>query len=73
MSTVTVMVIEVAVVVLAALIFLSVQKQRTKRLRAKFGPEYDRLVNQYGSPQKAEADLAQRERRVEKLSLRDLG
>ena len=72
MSTVTVMVIVVAVVALAALIFLSMQKQRTKRLRAKFGPEYDRLVHQYGSPQKAEADLAQRERRVEKLSLCDL-
>ena len=72
MSTVTVVVIILAVVALAALIFVSVQKQRTKRLRAKFGPEYDRLVHQYGSPQKAEADLALRERRVEKLSLRDL-
>src|SRR5919199_791216 len=71
MSTVTVMVIVLAVVVMA-LMFLYLQKQRTKRLRAKFGPEYDRLVNQYGSPQKAEADLALREKRVEKLPLREL-
>jgi hypothetical protein len=41
-------------------------------LRQKFGPEYDRAVLKHGSERKAEAKLADREKRVEKLNIRDL-
>lgn len=42
----------------------------TAGLRQKFGPEYNRAVLAHGS--KAEAKLADREKRVEKLNIRDL-
>src|SRR5205085_11976486 len=41
-------------------------------LRQKFGPEYKRAVDQYGDQRKAEAELAEREKRVRKLDIRGL-
>jgi hypothetical protein len=48
------------------------QRQKTARLRERFGPEYDRAVLTHGSAGKAEAKLVGREERVEKLRLRNL-
>ena len=67
-----VIVIIVAVLAIGFGVFIYVQKQRTKRLRSKFGPEYDRLVDRYGNQGEAEEDLAHREKRVGKLHIRDL-
>jgi hypothetical protein len=72
MSTVTVVLIIVAVAAVAFGLFMYIQKERTKRLRSKFGPEYDRVVDTYGNRSKAEEDLAHRQKRVEKLHIRDL-
>jgi hypothetical protein len=41
-------------------------------LRQKFGPEYDRAVLTHGSERKAQSKLEDREKRVEKLNIRDL-
>jgi hypothetical protein len=41
-------------------------------LRERFGPEYDRAVQQHGSERLAEAQLESREKRVEHFPLRDL-
>lgn len=46
--------------------------RRTAELRARFGPEYDAVVQEYGSRRKAEAALELRLRRVEGLALRPL-
>ncbi len=61
------------IVIIAVLAWLYVRKRRgtTVGLRQKFGPEYDRAVLAHG-PRKAEAKLADREKRVEKLNIRDL-
>ena len=72
MSTVTVVLLIVAIAAVAFGLFMYIQKERTKRLRAKFGPEYDRVVDSYGNRTKAEDDLVHRQKRVEKLHLRDL-
>jgi hypothetical protein len=45
---------------------------RRRRLRQRFGPEYDRLVEEKGSKAKAEAELTGRERRVAGLDIRPL-
>ena len=42
------------------------------RPATKFGPEYERAVQKHGSERKAEAKLADRQERVEKLNIRDL-
>ena len=64
----------VVILVIAVLVWLYVRKRRstTADLRQKFGPEYERAVQKHGSERKAEAKLADREKRVEKLNIRDL-
>jgi hypothetical protein len=64
----------VVILVIAVLVWTYVQKRRstTTSLRQKFGPEYERAVHQQGSERKAEAKLADRQERVEKLNIRDL-
>ena len=64
----------VVILVIAVLAWLFVQKRKstTADLRRKFGPEYERAVRQQGSERKAEAKLADRQQRVEKLNVRDL-
>jgi hypothetical protein len=60
------------VVVALALAWYYSQRQRRVRLRERFGPEYDRAVETAGGPAKAEADLEERARRVERLKIRPL-
>jgi hypothetical protein len=63
----------VAVIVIVGVgIWLYVRKRKgtTAGLRQKFGPEYDRAVLAHGS--KAEAKLVDREKRIDKLNIRDL-
>jgi len=68
--------IVVAVVIVVALIaagLMWARRRRTEHLRDRFGPEYDRAVDAKGGRSKAEAELAEREKRVEKLDIRPLG
>jgi len=64
----------VAVVLLAAgaIAWYFMEKQRSERLRHRFGPEYDRAVQTYGSRRRAEADLTSRSKRVERLEIHRL-
>jgi hypothetical protein len=64
----------VVILVIAVLAWAYVRKRRstTTGLRQKFGPEYERAVQKHGSERKAEAKLADRQERVEKLKIRDL-
>src|SRR5579864_745234 len=66
--------VAVVIVIIAVLAWLYVRKRRstTADLRQKFGPEYERAVQKHGSERKAEAKLADRQERVEKLKIRDL-
>jgi hypothetical protein len=61
-------------VVVATLAWLYVRRRRTTtaELRQRFGPEYEKTVREQGSERRAEAHLADREKRVEKLKIRDL-
>jgi hypothetical protein len=69
-----ILIVMAVVVVLAAvaIAWTYVQRQRRARLRERFGPEYDRAVQEAGTPAKAEAVLDARARRVEKLKIRPL-
>jgi hypothetical protein len=60
----------IVIVALAAWLYVRKRRGTTADLRQKFGPEYDRAVLVHGS--KAEAKLADREKRIEKLNIRDL-
>jgi hypothetical protein len=62
------------ILIIAVLAWLYMRQRRstTADLRRKFGPEYERAVREHGSERKAEAKLADRQERVEKLNIRDL-
>lgn len=60
----------VAILAIGALLFMN--KRRSDHLRSRFGSEYERQVEESGSRARAEADLADREKRVSKLDIRPL-
>src|SRR5215472_12864007 len=72
MSATVVVVMIVAVIVVAALLAGLMMTQRRRRLQRRFGPEYDRLVDQRGSRLRADAELTRRVRRVRRLDIRPL-
>jgi hypothetical protein len=65
-------VIVVALIVLAALIWTSYRRARSRRLREGFGPEYDRALEERGDRGEAEAHLREREERRDSLDIRPL-
>jgi len=67
----TAIVIGVAVIAVLIIAWLLMRKQRTTKLRHHFGPEYDRAVQEVGTA-RADAMLLEREKRVEKFSIRGL-
>jgi hypothetical protein len=62
----------IVIIALLAWLYMRNRRSKTAGLRQKFGPEYDRAVLTHGSERKAEAKLADRKERVEKLNLREL-
>ena len=57
----------VAIVIVGGLMIYN--RRRSDHLRERFGSEYERQVEEVGSRSKAEADLAEREKRVSKLTI----
>jgi hypothetical protein len=62
----------IAVAIVAVILFLFVRKQRTSKLKQKFGEEYDRTVGTLGNQRKAEQELVSREKRVEQFEIHPL-
>lgn len=65
-------IIAIVVVACAAAALWYTQQQRSDRLRARFGPEYDRSVQELGDRRRAETELERRKERVEHLEIRPL-
>jgi len=59
----------VAVILVAAIAWLAWSAYQTRRLKNRFGPEYDAVVRRTGSKAKAEKELRQREKRVQHLEI----
>jgi len=71
LDTKTIAIIVVAVIAVLLIAWAVARRKRTHALRRRFGPEYERAVREQG-PGKAEAVLVQREKRVERLPIREL-
>ncbi|HEY7388884.1 MAG TPA: hypothetical protein VH640_10265, partial [Bryobacteraceae bacterium] len=67
-----IIVIVVAIVIAAFAIFLWLDNRRSLRLRSRFGPEYERTLQQAGNRRRAERELERRARRVDRLHIRPL-
>jgi FtsZ-interacting cell division protein ZipA len=73
MSTILMVVVAVVVIALVAAAGYALWTQaRTRKLRRRFGPEYDRAVERHGDRGTAERELLSRERRHHDLELREL-
>jgi hypothetical protein len=68
--TAIVAVVVVALIAIAA--WLSYRRQQSKRLQDRFGPEYGKAIDDFGSQMKGESELKARERRVEHLGIAPL-
>ena len=72
MSQTTAILLILGLVVVLAIAWMISRRRHSKELRAHFGPEYDRLVHEKGTPKSAEAELDQRAKRVKKLLIKPL-
>jgi hypothetical protein len=61
-----------AFVIAIAIVVIFVARQRSARLQRRFGPEYERAVQESGSKYRAEARLGKLEKRVKKFDIRPL-
>jgi hypothetical protein len=62
----------VIVLVIAVAAVIAMQRNRSRRLKERFGPEYRHAVEHAGSRSKAEAELLERQKRVERLHIKPL-
>jgi hypothetical protein len=69
MDTALVIAIVVVVLLLALLAFFAGRQRRSRRLQDRFGPEYDRTVEQAGDRRTAEAELQERAERRQQLEI----
>jgi hypothetical protein len=72
MDSALTLVIIIAALVIAGGVVWYVRQQRSRHLRQRFGPEYERMRSQIGDTRRAEERLAEREQRVEKFNIRSL-
>jgi hypothetical protein len=72
MSTLTLIALITAIVAIAIAAWALLQHQKTRKLKRKFGPEYDRVIDQEKNPRRAETVLEERQKRVEKYQIRPL-
>ncbi|ACU72280.1 putative secreted protein [Catenulispora acidiphila DSM 44928] len=63
----------VAIIVIAGILIAGAVEYDRRRKRAAYGPEYDKLVEQEGSPRAADRELSRRRRAYANLELRPLG
>lgn len=66
------LIIVAAVAVVAIVIWLAMRERRTRTLRDRFGPEYDRTVESSDSKRGAESELAARAERRDRLDITPL-
>jgi len=70
MTTETIIIlILVAAIVIGAVVWYFARRQRSDRLRERFGPEYDRTVDKMRSQDRAEAELSRREKRLRNYTI----
>src|SRR5947209_1646076 len=74
-STTTIVIVVLVVLAVIALGFVvaaGLRDRRSQRLRSRFGPEYDRTVEETGSREEAERALAERVERRRELQIREV-
>lgn len=70
-SPTTTLILAIVLIVLAigTVAWVVMQRQKSAKLKRRFGSEYDRAIKEYGGRTKAEAELNKREQRVAGLNI----
>ncbi|MGH7572180.1 MAG: hypothetical protein ACREMK_10095 [Gemmatimonadota bacterium] len=71
-DTVFIVIVIIAALVVAGLVWVFLRQRRTARLREDFGTEYEHVVIERGDSKAAEKELRARKERVEEYDLHDL-
>jgi hypothetical protein len=72
-NTTQLVLVAVVFLIIGVLVAMALTRvQRTKQLRERFGPEYDRAINEKGNKREAEDELAARLAHVNALQIRPL-
>lgn len=72
-DTTMIIIVAVLVLIIGAVLGMALSRfQRTRRLRDRFGPEYDRTVDRLGDKRQAEEELERRLEHVQNLNIRSL-
>jgi hypothetical protein len=71
-TTAIVLIVVLAVIVVGVAAFFAVDQAKRRRLRSRFGPEYDRTLESSKDRRTAERELADRERQHRQLNLRPI-
>ncbi|UFS72071.1 hypothetical protein LPW11_07725 [Geomonas sp. RF6] len=71
-QTLYIIIAVLAVALIAVVGFLIYQRRRSQQLQDRFGPEYERTLRETGDKARAEAELEQRRKRVDRLTIRPL-
>ena len=66
------LIVVLLIVVVLAVGALLVPQMRSRTLKQRFGPEYDRLVEEEGDKRRAESTLSERAKRRDSLEIHDL-
>jgi hypothetical protein len=71
-TTSTLIIIVILIVIALAVLAVLRRQQRSKRLQERFGPEYDRVIDEVGDQSRAEKELEERVAHVKTLNIRPL-
>lgn len=72
-NTTTLIIVAVAFLIIGGLLVMAVTRlQRSRRLKEKFGPEYERALDRAGDKRRAEEELEARMAHVQNLNIRAL-
>jgi len=72
MTPVTWVLLIVAILAIVFGLLMYFRAEHSRKLKNKFGPEYDRVLHERGSATRAERELEHRAKRVEKFNIRSL-
>jgi len=72
MSAVNAIIWIIAIVAIGIAAWALMERERTRKLKRQFGPEYDRAIQHERSTRRAAAVLAERQKRVETYPIRHL-
>jgi hypothetical protein len=71
-TLITVLVFLVAAIAIGIFAFTLIKRKSTERLKKRFGPEYDRVLESHGNRRRAEKELLMRQKRIDSLNIHPL-